>query len=91
LHCLSFFWFIASDYNFGIFKLVLKFHIYVLYFVLLPREKTNNGPQIIPHKTKYWATGKIGAEFRCSERVDSSCSTTGTHCVTVKWYEYHLI
>ena len=51
LHCLFFFWFIASDYNFGIFKLVLKFHIYVLYFVLLFLEvsKFSNGNHIRWH------------------------------------------
>jgi hypothetical protein len=50
------------------------------------KKKTNNNPQNTTQKTKDRAirtTLKTGGELRCSGRVDSSCSTSDTHRVTV--------
>jgi hypothetical protein len=49
-------------------------------------KRTNNHLQKHTHKTKYRVTGtslKIGGELRSSERVSSSCSTSGTRRVTL--------
>jgi hypothetical protein len=50
------------------------------------RKKTNNDLQNITHKTKDRVTRtklKTVNELRCSGRVSSSCSTSGTHRVTL--------
>jgi len=57
----------------------------------MPKEK---GQKDKPRSTKYTSTHKIkdrvtqtplktGGELRWSGRVSSSCSTSGTHCVTL--------
>ena len=49
-------------------------------------KRTNSDLQNITQKTKYRAIQtplKIGGELRYSGRVSSSCSTCGTHCVTL--------
>jgi hypothetical protein len=53
------------------------------------KEKGQKGKQRSTkhtHKTKDRVTRtplKTGSEFRCSERVSSSCSTSGTHCINL--------
>jgi len=52
-------------------------------------KRTNNHLQ----KTKDRTTRtplQIGGEQRCSGKVSSSCSTSDTRRVTVKWHEPHL-
>jgi hypothetical protein len=52
---------------------------------IVKRKKTND-LQSTTQKTKDRATRtplKTVSELRCSERVGSSCSTSGTHCVTL--------
>jgi hypothetical protein len=49
-------------------------------------KRKNNYLQNITYKTKGRITQtplKTGGEFRCSGRVGSSCSTSGTHRVTL--------
>ena len=49
-------------------------------------NRTNNDLQITTHKTKDRVTRillKPGGELRCFGRVSSSCSTSGTHRVTL--------
>jgi hypothetical protein len=49
-------------------------------------KRTNNDLQNITHKTKDRVTRtplKTGGELRCSGRVSSSCSTSGTRCVNL--------
>ena len=49
-------------------------------------KRTNNDLQNITHTTKDRETRtpqKTGIELRCSGRVSSSCSTNGTHRVTL--------
>ena len=49
-------------------------------------KKTNTDPQNITHKTKDRVGRtpiKTGVELRCSGRISSSCSTSGTHHVTL--------
>ena len=54
-----------------------------------PKEKVQNDKQRSTkhtHKTKDWVTRttrKIWGELRCSRRVSSSCSTSGTHRVNL--------
>ena len=48
-------------------------------------SKDNNDLQTITHKAKDRVTRtplKTGGDLRCSGRVNSSCSTSGTHRVT---------
>jgi hypothetical protein len=48
---------------------------------MVKRKRTNNDLQNITQKTKNrvaWTTLKSGGELRCSGRVGSSCSTSGT-------------
>jgi hypothetical protein len=52
------------------------------------RKRTNNDPQSTTQKTKGRATRiplKTGGELGCSGRVGNSYSTSGTHCVTLKF------
>jgi hypothetical protein len=50
------------------------------------RKRTTNDLHNITHKTKDRVTRtsiKTGGELRCSERVDSSCATSGIRRVTL--------
>jgi hypothetical protein len=50
------------------------------------RKRTNNDLQNITHKSKTRATRtplKTGGELWCPGRISSSCSTSGTRCVTL--------
>ena len=48
------------------------------------RKKTHNDVQNTKQKTKDQAKLKTGQELSCSERVSSSCPTSGTRRVTIK-------
>ena len=53
---------------------------------MIKRKSTNNDLQNITHKTKdrvTWTTLKTRSELRCSGRVSSSCSTSGTRRVNL--------
>jgi hypothetical protein len=73
---------LAMQWFCGFFPSFLLFFLFFCYAML----RTNNSLQSHSHKTKDWATRtplKNGNELRCSGRVSSSCSTSGTHHVTL--------
>ena len=57
-------------------------------------KRTRGKTMIYKHYTEKQRLNKTNPtinELMCSGNVSSSCSTSDTHCVTVKWHEYCAI